>query len=116
MAGEKLTKAKLITELAYETGLSKQQVGLVLDALHETIKKQLNPRRGPGEFTIPKIVKLKVVKKKGTKARMGRNPQTGEPIKIPAKRAHNVIKATVLKPTRDLVGSTKKSTKKKSGS
>ena len=98
----KMTKAKLVATLADDTKLTKQQVEGVLESLHGVIKKQLG-RRGPGEFTIPKVVKLKVVKKKATKARMGRNPATGEPIKIPAKRAHKVVKATVLKATKDLV-------------
>ena len=102
MAGDKMTKAKLVAHIANDTELSKQQVESVFDSLHGVIKKQLG-RRGPGEFTIPKIVKLKVVKKKATKARMGRNPATGDPIKIPAKRAHKVVKATVLKATKDLV-------------
>lgn len=102
MAGDKMTKAKLVTQIATETDLSKQQVEGVFESLHGIIKKQLG-RRGPGEFTIPKVVKLKVIKKKATKARMGRNPATGEPIKIPAKRAHKVVKATVLKATKDLV-------------
>ncbi len=102
MAGEKMTKAKLVGHIATETSLTKQNVEAVFDSLHTVIKKQLG-RRGPGEFTIPRVVKLKVVKKKATKARMGRNPATGEPIKIPAKRAHKVVKATVLKATKDLV-------------
>ena len=101
MAGEKMTKAKLVGHIAGETELTKQEVEGVFESLHSAIRKQLG-RRGPGEFTIPKIVKLKVVKKKATKARMGRNPATGEPIKIPAKRAHKVVKATVLKATKDL--------------
>jgi nucleoid DNA-binding protein len=102
MAGDKMTKAKLVGHIAVETGLTKQDVEKVFDSLYGAIKKQLS-RRGPGEFTIPKIAKLKVIKKKATKARMGRNPSTGEPIKIPAKRAHKVVKATVLKATKDLV-------------
>lgn len=102
MAGDKMTKSKLVAHIAGETDLTKQQVEKVFDSLHTAIKRQLG-RRGPGEFTIPRVVKLKVVKKKATKARMGRNPATGEPIKIPAKRAHKVVKATVLKATKDVV-------------
>jgi nucleoid DNA-binding protein len=102
MAGDKMTKAKLVTYIAGESGLTKQQVEKVFDSLHDTIKKMLG-KKGPGEFTIPKVVKLKVIQKKGTKARMGRNPATGEPIKIPAKRTHKVVKATVLKATKDIV-------------
>ena len=102
MANDKMTKAKLLGHIAGETGLTKQQVEGVLSSLQGAIKQQLG-RKGPGEFTIPKIIKLRVVKKKATKARTGRNPATGEPIKIPAKRAHKVVKATVLKATKDLV-------------
>ena len=50
-----------------------------------------------GEFTLPGMVKLSVRK---SKARMGRNPATGEPIKIPAKTR---VKATVVKAMKDAV-------------
>ncbi|HEY9232533.1 MAG TPA: HU family DNA-binding protein, partial [Blastocatellia bacterium] len=50
-----------------------------------------------GEFTIPGIGKL-VVKK--TKARMGRNPKTGEPMKIAAK---TVVRFRVAKAAKDSV-------------
>jgi nucleoid DNA-binding protein len=99
--GDKLTKAKLNTILAEETGLTKKQVAQVLDSMFGIIKKQL--KKGPGEFTIPGIVKLRVVKKKATKAREGRNPATGETIKIPAKPARKVVRATVLKATKEVV-------------
>lgn len=102
MAAEKMTKAKLLKVLSDETGLNKLQVESVLNSLHGLLKTQLG-KKGPGEFTIPRIVKLKVVKKKATKARTGRNPATGDPIKIKPKRAHNVVKATVLKATKDAV-------------
>ena len=101
MAGEKLTKARLNALLADETGLSKRQVESVFDSMMGVIKGQLG-KRGPGEFTIPGIVKLRVVKKKATKAREGRNPATGEKITIPAKKARKVVKATVLKATKEL--------------
>jgi len=50
-----------------------------------------------GEFVIPGVVKLVVQKRK---ARMGRNPATGEPIKIPAK---TVVKARIAKQLKDAV-------------
>ena len=102
MADDKMTKSRLLSHIAGATGLTKQQVEGVFDSLHDAIKNQLG-RKGAGEFTIPKIIKLRVVKKKATKARMGRNPSTGEPIKIKAKPAHKVVKATVLKATKDLI-------------
>ena len=50
-----------------------------------------------GEFVIPGMVKLVVQKRK---ARMGRNPATGEPIKIPPKP---VVKARIVKQLKDAV-------------
>jgi nucleoid DNA-binding protein len=97
---DKLTKAKLVATISTETGLTKQQVEGVLESLFANAQNQLG-KKGPGEFTIPKLVKLKVVKKKATKARMGRNPSNGEPIKIEAKKAHKAVKATVLKAMKD---------------
>jgi nucleoid DNA-binding protein len=102
MAGDKMTKARLVATIADDTGLPKKDIENVFGALHGLLKKQLG-RKGPGELTIPGIVKLRVVKKKATKAREGRNPATGEKIVIPAKKARKVVKATVLKATKDLV-------------
>src|SRR5262249_2741584 len=53
--------------------------------------------RRPGEFVLPGMVKLVVQKRK---ARMGRNPATGEAIKIPAK---TVVKARIAKQLKDAV-------------
>ena len=50
-----------------------------------------------GEFVLPDMVKLVVQKRK---ARLGRNPATGEPIKIPAK---TVVKARIAKKLKDAV-------------
>jgi nucleoid DNA-binding protein len=102
MAAEKMTKTKIVKVLAEKTGLSKPKVEEVLEEIFLLAKGELG-KKGPGEFTIPKVVKLRVVKKKATKERMGRNPATGQPIKIPAKKAHSAVKATVLKATKELV-------------
>ncbi len=102
MAEGKLTKAKLINHLSTQTGLPKKDVEKVFAALDGVIKNQLG-KKGPGEFTIPGVVKLRVVKKAATKAREGRNPATGERIIIPAKKATKVVKATVLKATKQLI-------------
>jgi nucleoid DNA-binding protein len=54
-------------------------------------------KRGSGEVAIPNIgVKIRKVVKPRTKARMGRNPATGESIQIPAKPQRTVIKAVTL--------------------
>lgn len=102
MASDKLTKAKLNALLAEQTGLTKKQIETVFDVLNGTIKDQLG-KKGPGELTLPGIVKLRVVKKKATKARKGRNPATGEEITIPAKKASKTVRASVLKAMKESV-------------
>jgi len=102
MSAEKMTKSKIISQIAAETQLAKRDVEAVFGSLYGVMEEQLG-KKGPGEFTIPGIVKLRVVQKKATPAREGRNPSTGETITIPAKPAHKVVKATVLKATKDLV-------------
>ena len=102
MAGKKLTKAQVITELATAADMDKKSVTSVFDALQELIRKQLSVR-GPGEFVVPGLVKLRVVKKPATKERQGVNPFTKEPITIPAKPASKKVRSTPLKALKDLV-------------
>ena len=92
MAGKPLTKAQVITTLAEKSGLSKKEVIGVLDA-----QMGLAYTEAKNGFTIPGIGKLVVVNRK---ARKGRNPATGEPIQIPAKR---VLKFRVAKAAKDSI-------------
>ena len=62
MAAKRLTKSQVIAELAEITELDKKSVSRVFEGLGEVIKKQLGAR-GPGEFVIPGLLKLKAVKK-----------------------------------------------------
>jgi nucleoid DNA-binding protein len=102
MAGKRLTKAQVIAEISNSTDLDKKSVNRMFDALQELIRKQLTGR-GPGEFVIPGLVKMRVVKKPATKERQGINPFTKEPITIPAKPASKKVRATALKALKDLV-------------
>jgi nucleoid DNA-binding protein len=63
---KKMTKTGLYQELAGVTKLTKKQVGEVFDALTAVIRKELG-KKGPGEFTLPGLLKLKLVKKPATK-------------------------------------------------
>lgn len=103
MATKRLTKAQVITEIAAATELDKKSVSSVFDSLSEVIKKQLTGRGSPGEFVVPGLIKLRVVKKPATKERQGINPFTKEPITIPAKPASKKVRATALKALKDLV-------------
>ena len=55
MAGKRLTKAQVITELSNATDLDKKSVNKVFEALQELIRKQLSAR-GPGGFVVPGVV------------------------------------------------------------
>lgn len=90
----KMTKSQMLGELAGKTGLSKKDVVTVLDALTALAYKEV---KKVGEFVVPGFGKFVKVKRA---ARMGRNPATGETIKIAAK---TVVKFRVAKAAKDAV-------------
>ena len=96
------TKTEVLKGLAEATGLTKKQVESVFDALTEMIGKNLG-KRGPGVFTVPGLMKIKVVRKPAVPARKGINPFTGEETVFKAKPARNVVKVQPLKKLKDLV-------------
>ncbi len=102
MSGKRLTKAQVIAEISEISELDKKSVGRVFEGLSEIIKKQLGTR-GPGEFVIPGLLKLKAIKKPATKDRPGINPFTKQSITIKGKPASKKIRATALKSLKDLI-------------
>jgi DNA-binding protein HU-beta len=89
-----MTKQQLVSEMADKLGVSKKDVGTYFDLLAETAFKETKRK---GEFTLPGFGKLV---KSHRKARMGRNPATGETIKIKAK---TVVKFRVAKACKDAI-------------
>ncbi|HVE59151.1 MAG TPA: HU family DNA-binding protein [Pyrinomonadaceae bacterium] len=75
----KLTQTEIVNSLAEKTGLKKTEVKSFFDALAGLATSEV---KSNGEFTLPGFGKLV---KATRKAREGRNPATGKPIKIPAK-------------------------------
>jgi nucleoid DNA-binding protein len=96
------TKAEIYTSLAEKTGIGKKEVAKLFDALGDLIAKELG-KKGPGQFVVPGLLKLKVVRKQATKAKQGINPFTKEPMTIKAKPARNVVKAVPMKALKELV-------------
>ncbi len=97
------TKLQILQAIAEETDLSRKQVADVFSALGTLVKRHVQ-RRGSGEFSIPETgVKIRRVKKPARKSRMGRNPATGETIKIAAKPATTVVKVTALKALKEML-------------
>ncbi|MGQ0552212.1 MAG: HU family DNA-binding protein [Planctomycetota bacterium] len=100
-ANKPRTKSEVFKAVSEKTGLSRKQVASVFDTMAGLIKKDLN--KGPGLFTIPGLIKVKVVKKPATKARMGVNPFTGQEMMFKAKPARKVVKAQPLKALKSMV-------------
>lgn len=86
-----MTKSGVIKVLADKTKTTKKQVAGFIDELNGLAVREV---KKSGAFVLPGIGKLVL---RNMKARMGRNPQTGEPIKIAAKRVVRVRVAKVLK-------------------
>ena len=89
-----MTKSETLNALAEKTGKTRKEVGEFLDAV---VQLAYAEAKKSGEFTIPGLGKLL---KKHRDARMGRNPATGESIKIPAK---TVCKFRVAKAAKDAI-------------
>ncbi len=96
------TKSEVFGALAESADLTRKQVGFMFDELAGMIKKDLS-KRGPGVFTVPGLMKIKVVRKPATKARRGINPFTKEEMMFKAKPARNVVKVLALKGLKSMV-------------
>jgi nucleoid DNA-binding protein len=94
------TKSEILNHIAKDTDLSRKQVAAVFDSLAGLIKKSL---RSNGLFTLPGLMKLKVVKKPATKAREGVNPFTGEKMMFKAKPASKKVRGMPLKSLKSMV-------------
>jgi len=94
------TKSEVLMQISKDTGLSRKQVSAVFESLSGVVKKSL---KGPGLFTLPGLLKMKVVKKPATKAREGINPFTGEKMMFKAKPASKKVKVLPLKSLKAMV-------------
>ena len=87
-----LTKSQIAEHLAKKVEIKKSQAAAVLNEIAALAYKEAK-----NTFTLPGIGKIALVKRK---ARTGRNPRTGETIKIPAKKA---VKFRVAKAAKDAI-------------
>lgn len=90
--GKSMTKSQLADHMAGKSGITKKAAVQFMEDLTAVAYKEAK-----NTFTIPGIGKLVLAHRK---ARIGRNPQTGEAIKIPAKR---VVKFRVAKAAKDAI-------------
>ncbi|MDQ3634848.1 MAG: HU family DNA-binding protein [Aridibacter sp.] len=98
MAEKRMTQTEIVGHMADKTGLTKAQSKEFFNTLSDLATKEVKKN---GEFTIPGFGKLVKAKRK---AREGRNPATGQPIKIPAK---TTVKFRIGKAMKDAVAAGK---------
>src|SRR3989338_3855503 len=96
-----LKKAQLYSHLSDCTEVSRKEISNIFEALTQVIESHLK-KGGPGEFTVPGLMKCKVIHKPATKARKGINPFTGEATTFKAKPARNIIKVRPLKALKEM--------------
>lgn len=100
---QKQTKSQIYAELAMMANVSKNDARNIISAMKNLIERHVKPK-GSGEITIPDLgIKVRRIQKKASKARVGRNPFTGEEIKIPAKPARKSVKVSALKTLKTLI-------------
>ena len=100
----KMTKSQIVASLADSTGLTKKQVGSVMDEYDTLIQRSLK-KRSVGEFTVPGMMKITTVSKPAKKARKGINPFTKEEQMFKAKPASIGVKVRPLKKMKEFAGS-----------
>lgn len=91
---DRMTQTDIVNHMADKTGMKKADAKEFFNALSELATSEVKKN---GEFTIPGFGKLVKAQRK---AREGRNPATGKPIKIPAK---TTVKFRVGKAMKDAV-------------
>src|SRR5687768_2412938 len=99
MADKRMTQTQLIKKLAETAGVPNKVAKTLLESFAATAVAETKKN---GVFVLPGIGRLVRVDRK---ARMGRNPATGQPIKIPAKK---VVKFRVAKAVKDAIVPPKK--------
>ena len=86
-----MTQTQIMAYLVSKVGISKRQAKSMIDELNELITRQLKKE---GSL---RLAGLGVFRKRQLKARMGRNPATGEQIRIPARTRLGFTPAKALK-------------------
>jgi nucleoid DNA-binding protein len=94
------SKAEIVAQICKDADLSRAQVGSVFESLNKIIKKSL---KSGGLFTMPGLLKMKVVKKPATPERQGVNPFTKQPMVFKAKAASKKVRVLPLKNLKDFV-------------
>ena len=100
MAGKAMSKSQVLAALAESSGLSKKDVGDVIEAMGDLIGSELN---SGNPFNVPGLMKVSTRVKAAVAAGPRKNPFTGETIMGAAKPAQTIVKVRPLKGLKDKV-------------
>ena len=98
---DRFSKTQILDQIATSAGLSRRQVGAVLDCLTDVIEAHVK-KNAVGEFVLPGLLKVSTVRKPAVKARKGINPFTKEEVMFKAKPATTVVMVRPLKKLKDM--------------
>ncbi len=92
-----MTKSEIYASLAESTGLTRKDIAKVFDDLATLVAKNLG-KKGPGQFSLPGLAKLKAVRKPATKAAQKPNPfKPGEMMTVKPKPARTDVRIRAIK-------------------
>jgi len=95
------TKSEILSKISETVGISRKQVAATFEALSGLVQANLG-KKGPGQFVVPGLMKITVIQKPATPARMGINPFTKQEQMFKAKPARKVVKVRPLKALREM--------------
>ena len=96
------SKSEVLNNLSTATGLSRKEVGAVLEALSNDINKSIG-KKGVGVYQIPGLCKIVRKQNPARPAREGTDPRTGEKVMFKPKPASTTVKVRALKSLKDMV-------------
>jgi nucleoid DNA-binding protein len=96
------SKSDVFGTIAQHAGIHRRDVAAVFHALGFLIKADLS-KNGAGVFKVPGMMRITVIRKPASKARMGLNPFTKEQVMFKAKPARNVVRVRPLRGLKDMV-------------
>jgi nucleoid DNA-binding protein len=96
------SKSEVLNNLSTATGLSRKEVGAVLEALGSDISRAIG-KKGNGVYQIPGLCKIVRKQNPARPAREGTDPRTGEKVMFKPKPASTTVKVRALKNLKDMV-------------
>ncbi|MDX1966638.1 MAG: HU family DNA-binding protein [Planctomycetaceae bacterium] len=98
-----MTKSEIYAALAESTGLTRKDIAKVFEELSALVAKNLG-KKGPGQFSLPGLAKMRAIRKPATKATTKANPfKPGEMMTVKAKAARTDVRIRPIKNLKEML-------------